>query len=290
MILIDFSSISIATILKTGKQTELTNKIIKHIILNNIMSIRKRFFNDYGEIVICCDSKELWRRDVFPYYKAARKGLREKMVGVDWELVYSAMAEVIDDLSNNFPYLVLKTDKAEADDIIAIMVKHANPDEKILIVSNDKDFYQFQIRYQNRHIDQWLPIKKTFYKCSFAEALQDYYAHIVRGDASDGIPNILSDDDAMINPTKRQRRITKNKFQEIVSLIEENKISGFATNLDRNRLLIDLNNIPNEIENSILQTKREIEEDPGYTRNRSKIYNYLVENRLNQLMSEINYF
>lgn len=288
MILVDFSSISIASVLGGLKSLpELNAGIIKHLVLQNIVSIRKRHSNKYGELVICCDSKESWRKESFPFYKANRKSARDK-IDVDWNLLFATMDELITDLQENFPYLTIKVDGAEADDIIATMIREASPEEKILVVSNDKDFFQFQLHYKN--VDQWLPAKERMYKCTYGEAIEQYYQHVIRGDATDGIPNILSDDDAIMNPDKRQARLTSKYLTEVVTQLEAGKplAEKLQRNLSRNKMLIDLTKIPSEVSEAIIAEKSRLE--AIRVPNRSKVYNYLIVNRLRNLMDSLTYF
>ena len=37
--------------------------------------------------------------------------------------------------------------------------------------------------------------------------------HILKGDAGDGVPNVLSDDDVFINDDKRQTPLSKKKME-----------------------------------------------------------------------------
>ena len=74
MILVDYSQVAIASIMaQTRGENTPDEDLVRHIILNNIRLIRNKFKNDYGEIVLCCDAGNYWRKDIFPHYKASRK-------------------------------------------------------------------------------------------------------------------------------------------------------------------------------------------------------------------------
>ena len=80
-----------------------------------------------------------------------------------------------------------------------------------MIVSNDKDFQQLQ-RYPNVH--QYSPLKKTQLVCENPEKF--LLEHIIKGDVSDGVPNILSDDDVFVNKEKRQKPCGGKKVNQIM--------------------------------------------------------------------------
>ena len=74
MILVDFNQIAIGSVMVSlHRGEELSEQLVHHIILNQLRYYRQKFHDEYGELVICCDSKHYWRRDYFPHYKAARK-------------------------------------------------------------------------------------------------------------------------------------------------------------------------------------------------------------------------
>ena len=76
MILVDYNQVMLASLFASiGNHTnvELDENLIRHMFLNSIRFNRKKFHKEYGEIVLCCDNVNVWRRDYFPYYKANRK-------------------------------------------------------------------------------------------------------------------------------------------------------------------------------------------------------------------------
>jgi hypothetical protein len=48
--------------------------LVRHMVFNSLRMYKKKFGNKYGDMVICCDDKNYWRKEIFPYYKASRKG------------------------------------------------------------------------------------------------------------------------------------------------------------------------------------------------------------------------
>ena len=78
-ILIDYNQIFIANLMKqpeihiTGQVEE---DLVRHMVLNNIRNYKNDFGQEYGQVVLCCDGRHVWRKDVFPYYKASRKKIK----------------------------------------------------------------------------------------------------------------------------------------------------------------------------------------------------------------------
>ena len=80
MILVDMNQISLASImmhLHMQKEKQIDENMVRHMILNSIRMYRTRFLSEFGEIVLCYDSRHYWRRDYFPEYKHSRRKGRE---------------------------------------------------------------------------------------------------------------------------------------------------------------------------------------------------------------------
>ena len=159
MILIDFTQLAIGSLMvQLNYNNEVvSDELVRHIILNNLKYYRSRFFKEYGELVLCCDSIHYWRRDYFPNYKANRKKDREKSE-YDWGEIFTLLNQIKEEVKDNFPYKVIEIYGAEADDIIATLVKFETKwdTDKNLIVSSDKDFIQLH----NTSVEQFSPVSK----------------------------------------------------------------------------------------------------------------------------------
>ena len=70
MILIDYNQIALSNIIVQKLNDE---NMIRHMILNSIRMYNKKYRAQYGQMVICCDGMNTWRKQYFPQYKAARK-------------------------------------------------------------------------------------------------------------------------------------------------------------------------------------------------------------------------
>ena len=279
MILLDNNQILIASMFQSFKYNEeLDEDFIRHLVLNTYRMYRTKFFNLYGELVICHDATNCWRKDFFPEYKQNRKK-QQKKSPYDWNEIHNIMDVIREEVKNIFPYKNIRIHKTEADDIIAVLCKNYHSTEKILIVSSDKDFQQLQM-FPN--IKQYSPIQKKFIDCQNPK--QFLLDHVLRGDSSDGIPNILSDDDVHINEDKRQKRLTKKVFEGLYEEVKSGSISE-RPNWKRNKKLIDLSYIPAEYENKILESYSTEE-----IRGRENLLNYFIEKRLKNLMEYIGDF
>lgn len=278
MILLDFSQVCLSNILASGNK-DFSVDLIRHQVLNSIRGFKSRF-SKYEELIICCDDKNYWRKKIFPYYKANRKKSRDESK-LDWATIFDTLHTIKGEIKDNLPYPVLQVESAEADDIIAAMVERYN-NEKIMIVSGDKDFSQLQ-RYKN--VSQYSPITKKFIKVG--DPLSYLFEHVIRGDAGDGVPNILSNDDTFV-VGNRQKPLTKKRVNAMIDDMTRG-ITPFDGEIKRNYLrnihLIDLTRVPDEIRKEVIDTYS------NYKRNdRSKLLGYFIKSRLKNLMTDIQEF
>ena len=279
MILIDNNQLSIANVFASMKHHNIEDEsILRHLVVNTYRFYNSKFKDKYGDIVICHDSAHCWRKDFFPLYKANRKATKEKSKH-DWDKIFNTMTEIRGEIEENFPWKNISVPKTEADDIIACIAKNSSPMEPVLIVSADKDFQQLQ-KYSN--VEQWSPMKQDFLVCDNPEDF--LVSHIISGDSSDGVPNILSDDDTFIVEGKRQRPCGKKKIQIFKErFLNENTIDDdVKKNWDRNTKMIDFDSIPEEVEKEIME-----EFNKEHVRETKNIFPYLVEHKLIQLLESV---
>ena len=238
MILVDMNQISLASLMMHlhMNKGELDDEMVRHMILNSVRLYRNMFNEKYGEVVITYDSKNCWRRDVFPQYKAGRRKGRESD-NKDWDKIFGLLNDIKSEINEFLPYKVIETHGGEADDVIAILCKHYQS-EKIMIVSGDKDFIQLQ-KYEN--VRQYSPITKKH--VNGVDAVVYIKEHILKGDKSDGIPNVLSPDHTFTDEL-RQRPLTSKKMNSILAQDIDDLNDEVKRNYQRNDKLINLDNIP----------------------------------------------
>ncbi len=256
---------------------------VRHMVLNSLRSYRTKFVNEYGELVLCYDNKVNWRREYFPNYKFSRRKDR-KQSKLDWNKIFDTLHMIRDELTEYFPYKVLEVENAEADDIIASVVFHVAKEpknyEKVLILSSDKDFIQLQ---KYNFVSQYSPIQKQFVNGKCPESY--IKEHILKGDRSDGVPNFLSPDNTFVDEL-RQRPISKRKLETWIELQPEDFCDeNMLRNYQRNRTLIDLSYIPDNIREACIDTFLNTK-----IGSRKDLLNYFIRNKLKSLMENIGDF
>ena len=280
MIIFDFNQIAIANLMEQigSSKAPVEENLVRHMVLNTIRA-NLRKFRDYGEVVIACDNKRYWRRDIFPYYKAHRKKNREDS-GHDWNSIFECLNKVREELKTNSPYKVIDVDGAEADDVIGVLTRKFASTQKIMILSSDKDFVQLQV---NPNVSQYSPTMKKAIKTDDAGAQLKQL--ILEGDKGDGIPNILSNDSTIVDGI-RQKALTKVRLAELMNTnLATDGTDELKRNWSRNKQLIDLNEIPQTIVESIISRYEEIK--PA---TRQQFMNYMIANRLKNLLEVIDEF
>ena len=281
MIIVDLTQVLIASLMAStrGGQEPISEDLVRHIALKSLAMYRKKYKNKYGELVLADDSYNVWRKDVFPHYKANRKKTRDKDTK-DWNQIFDCITLIRDELKYNFPYKYILVSKCEADDIIGTLCEKYGDTENIMIISGDKDFQQLQ-RYSK--VRQFSPITKKDIKLTQEQALEYLNDHIISGDTGDGVPNCLSQDDVFVSGL-RQRPLSKKKRDTIKDPLVMND-SEVDRNLSRNRSLIDLSYIPSKYKEQILQ-----EFDNVVVAPRGGLLTYFINNRLMDLEESIGDF
>ena len=279
MIILDMNQISLANLMMNfhmNKSTELEEDMVRHMILNSIRMYRTMFKEEYGEIVLAYASRHYWRRDVFPQYKMNRKKGREKD-NFDWDRIFGLLNSIKSEFKEILPYKFLEVYGAEADDIIATLCKEYK-DQRTMIISGDKDFIQLQ-KYDN--VSQYSPITKKMVNGHNPDTY--IKEHILKGDSSDGVPNVLSPDHTFVEGL-RQRPLSKKKIEAWIKS-ETGMSDEVKRNYQRNHKLINLDNTPEDLQRSILDTFNEAPYG-----DRSKILTYFIENKLKELTDSIGDF
>ena len=280
MILIDLNQVMISNMMAQmgGKGSDISEDLVRHMILNSIRGYNVKFKEEFGDIIICCDSRHYWRREVFPNYKSQRKQAREES-SHDWDNIFTIFNQVRDELKEQMPYRVVDVYGAEADDIIAVLVKN-HPDEKMLILSGDKDFIQLQ-KYSN--VKQYAPIQKKWVEG--VDPKQYIKEHILKGDRGDSIPNFLSADDTFVNGI-RQKPISKKKLSYWIASDPKGFCNEYQyRNFQRNMRLVDFDYIPKEVEDNIMTEFKSVQ-----FLGRHNILNYFIKNKLKDLIGQIQEF
>lgn len=276
MIIIDLSSLAFSAFYAMHGKIQET--IYRHLLLNTIRSYNVKYRDKYGSIVIACDGWNYWRKSIFPHYKAARAKNRETD-GVDWDEAFRVMNTVRDEIRDRLPFKFVHLERAEADDIIATLCQETQEfgcHEEVLIISSDGDFAQLQ-KYKN--VSQLCPKTKKMIKCK--DPVAALREKIIRGDGGDGVPNVLSPEDAFVTGT-RQTVMSAKRFKTLMESWGQAHEEALQRRLIMNEQLISLDKIPDDVKTDILNTFRDCKVPP-----KAGVFTYLIENRCGQLVSSI---
>ena len=282
MILVDFSGICLATILINKENDE---RMIRHMTLNSLRMYNQKFKEDYGQMVLACDGPNNWRKEYFPQYKGVRRKSRQEST-FDWNEAFRILNSLREEIRDNFPYKVIHMDQCEADDIIGTLVENSQEFgnfEPIMIVSADGDFKQLQ-KYDN--VSQWSPLTKKLVEEGHPR--QNLKLKILQGDTSDGVPNVLSDDNTLIEG-RRQTPLSKKKKETILQDLSDGELlyaASWYRNYCRNETLIDLSKTPSSLKQNIINNF--MEQDPWG--NKGKVFPYLVSKKMNRLIESVTEF
>jgi len=274
--LVDFSQIFIGSYMTASKFTSVDMDVIRPAVLNVLRLYRTKFVSEFGELILCCDDRKSWRKELFPNYKASRKKTRSA-APIDWDNLYECLNILKEELTEWFPYKLIQVDKAEADDIVAVLVELAN--ERTLILSSDKDFIQLH----HFNVRQYSPMQKKFVE---GDPKWSLHEKIIRGDVGDGVPNIMSDDNVFVDEGRRQKPITKKKVDAWFELDPDMYCdSEMLRNYNRNKQLIDLGEVPESIRINITE-----QFETTAVGDRKRLLTYFINHRLKNLTENLTEF
>lgn len=283
MLVFDMSNLVFSTVLdyhaKTKEQTDIS--LIRHLAIGKMITEKKRLKEYADEIVLAFDSRHYWRKERFPYYKGSRKKGRDES-SFDWNNFFPQWDQFKQELRDYFPVKCIEVPGAEADDIMGVLGGRYGPTGNVCLFTSDKDMIQLQ-QHMCPKIKQYSGFHKKFLTPKNTE--YDLFEHIVRGDSGDGVPNILSDDDCLVTPGKRQKAIRKDKLAEwsvhgVMSPENFCESQEMLDRFDRNRDLIDLRRVPHDLAQNIVTAYDEAKPVKG------QMFNYLTTFRLNRILKE----
>lgn len=291
MIVIDLSQTLYASILAYDVKhpDKIDINIFRHICLTAIYNILMKFkYSEYGpDVVIACDMKSNWRKELFSYYKYNRKKSRSDS-DIDWEVVFKNFETIKEELKEYFTqYKVIEVERAEADDVIYVTTKYCyERNIPLMIISSDKDLVQLH-RYPN--VKQFDSIRKVYKEIDDPVKFLDY--QIFKGDNSDGVPNVLSPENSYYIG-QRCKPLYESKIEKWLEdpMFKFNPEGVLGEEVykryEKNKKLIDLTCLPKDIYDNIY---KELEKDFD-TRDSNKLLNYFCDKKLTNLMQHIQDF
>jgi hypothetical protein len=297
-IILDMSNLIFRALFADQRREDTSEAMFRHLAVSQVLRYRKKFSKEeYPTLVAAFDGQNLWRKEVFPQYKKNRdpslklakiedpdEQIKAKVEG---EEMMASFAEIRDELLEYLPYPTLRINKAEADDVITVIAKNS---KKAVIVSSDGDFQQLAgptIKIFSPAIGS----DGSFFP-EDTNVERDIFEKICRGDSGDGVPNILSCDETFWPVKIRQNQVSSKKVNhwwdnkaDLKSVMDETTFKRFT----RNKTMIDLNEIPADIQQEILwglETKLSKNDMMAS----SKFVMYLMSRDLKHLLGNAHHF
>jgi hypothetical protein len=268
-----------------GRGADIDTKIgmAMHIMFNSINKCWREF--DGNHIVLCLEGRS-WRKDFYAPYKANRRVIadsRSVREQEDDELYFEAYDSMVQFFAEKTNVSVVRCETAEADDMIATWIQQ-HPDDNHYIVSTDSDFYQLlapNVTQYNGTTDQvvtlegWKDLKsgeevidkKTNAPKTPIEPEWVLFEKCIRGDSSDNV--FAAYPGARLKGTKNKTGMREafddrntggynyNNFMLQRWVDHEGDEHRVRTDYERNRILIDLTEQPDEIKELCVQRMNE---------------------------------
>ena len=210
--------------------------------LRTVFSIADRF--DTNQFIFCWDSKQSFRKKIYPEYKAKRREreqqmTREELVGLrEARLQFVALRRYV------LPYMgfgnVFMRVGYEADDLIADVVKR-NREETFCIISSDNDLYQllgYNVFMFNNVTKAKMTAKRL--RLEYGISYKKWaLAKAIGGCTGDGVAGIVGAADPKSNPRSKalqymRGELTKGVVFDRIESTEGRKI------IRRNKALVKL--------------------------------------------------
>jgi 5'-3' exonuclease len=238
-----------------SKNEKFMEKYEKMYMKSIVDLVGKKIFDD-SKLIFCMDSpkENVWRNEIMKGYKADRCDLSAKTnFKPAFNETYSKLIPKIIKENKDKIYKI-RLDKLEADDIIAIITKYYEkkyPDEKVYLISGDKDFLQLgreNLIFINYKSKKPLILSKE-------EAKEQLKLKILNGDCSDNILTIFPKDRKLLPLKKRKELIDdENKLKEYL-----NENPDINEKYKINCKMIDFTFIPKDLEKEVLKEFKKTE-------------------------------
>ena len=261
-----------------------------HMIL---YSMKKEYTKWNGTHTVFYVEGRSWRREIYPDYKGQRRvefAKQTEREQEDHHILVEAFDDFVDYLDKKTNVTVLHNPKAEADDMIAMFIE-AHPDDKHIIISSDSDFFQLlrhpnvmlydpvkdiQIRQDGVYNDDGEKLSfilKSDAKIKVGEPDENFlcdpkwyeyalFLKCIRGDSTDNIMSAYPGVHEKSTKTKVGIReafndtgkgFAWNNFMLQKWVDHNEKEQRVKENYEFNRRLIDLSQIPEDIQTECLR-------------------------------------
>lgn len=303
-VLIDLSNLIFRSIYGSGEfknESQVSVDMIRHITFNILGRYRKMFPKEkYSEFILAFDGGNLWREQVFPLYKITRRMTDPDQTPAEAALgkaVGMAFGQIRDELSKSSPFITVRSKGAEADDVIAVLAREFSfAGREVVIISGDKDMKQL-IRHKG--VRCWSPnVGHDGGFVTNCDPKEFLYELIFKGDGGDSVPNMKAPDNTYYPVKIRQPSVYAKDLEDWKAVVDledsELQCQAFMHDVDlrakylRNRAMVDLSWVPARV---VLSIREAYDEDKGNINSRKmRFYKYLMENSLNQHLTNIQAF
>lgn len=239
-ILVDLNNIAFATRfakVRNPVSRRRKDKLVTESIAREMISwiVTHAHSNQCEGVVIAKDSRKVWRRDIYPMYKASSTSNEDPY----YEEVLAAADMVAEYFKDCTSAYVLEVPKTEADDIIGYWA--LNSMSGSLIMSTDKDYVQLI----SDRVKVYSPVQKVFRESE--DPQWDLFLKCMRGDKNDNIRSAF--------PRVRETLLRKayDDDYELLNLLETVRPDGkkVGEDFEFNQTLIDLTMQPQHIKDMI---------------------------------------
>lgn len=237
-------------------------------------SIQK--FKPVDEIILACDGKDSWRKLLFDRYKGDRE--KKRRDDIDWDTLFAQLNSFIQDIKQHIPFKVIKVNRAEADDVIAVLCN--NIKKHTIIMSNDSDFLQLQssttsVYNPTKGEYLWLTEDKDVFLSKLclkgqskdnifnAKTPSDYPEELRKPPLGEKTADKIIENG--LNDFLDSKQTINKKYTDVDGNEQIYDVDFYPRgNFDRNQKLINFDNIPKIVVDRILQTYYSYEmPDPG---------------------------
>jgi len=260
---------------------EVNTGYLAHVLYASILNLTKKFkASKENQVYLALDSKPSWRHDFFvenckdfPEYHTEKdkkyKGDRDKHDELPFDEIWKSYHIAMQNLADCSDFHVISVDKAEADDIIAVLAINTN-NEDVYVCSSDRDFYQLQ--RENVHI--YDPIKKIIIPPMDVERFKQI--HFLKA----GDDNIKA-----VKPRCGKKTAEKMIAAGLDDILKSDP--EIRKRYEFNRTLIDFDYIPKNIGDNI---KKEVYNNNELCYNGSKLMSFFAEYQLKRMMARMSEF
>lgn len=218
--------------------------------MSSVDRFRSRYNIPFSNVIFCrdCPREKIWRMNVYSNYKSNRKTIcrfmnRKFQVGPVFRNIYQTL---IPQLETRHGFHVMKIDEAEADDLVAVLTRtlqKMNPKRWVFILTNDHDYLQLA----SPRVEIWSLQNRLLNRYMRAGPKEELEHKIWAGDTSDTIPSCWDN-----IPWAFIVKLCDEKERDAQLEIIFGKYPQMKESYQRNKTLIDFNEIPTELQSKIL--------------------------------------